>query len=555
MAEIIKQLRSLSPQEQVKAIVKNTDAMALVRSLPAEELLLTVKQVGINDSLELIELLSPEQVQLIFDLDVWHHEVIDDAELNLWLAALEAANPETALVQMSNADVEFMTMMLRSCAVIHDLIENDDPNIESDLVLVTPDRHYAIAFLTDEDHEVQSRFLKRYLEDLMGSDFMSAIRLIESARFETDSLLHEDALRLRDGRLQDLGFLPFAEALSILSYVDVDRAKSNSHIPPAKNETEKALRWHYKLPSLNGLPFLREALLGLSHTVLEDSWNYIVTVANRVHMAQHGRYSDAEAVNETARYTLNFIEMALSYLSEGEIAKAKSAFLAHAPQDLFKIGHSLVLRLRRDFQKLSQHPSFALAQTSIARFDAPLREVVGGIMQVEPLFFTGLTDPKRVEFRPFENVREVAQTSAAVAEAAFRCAFLGEKGLRFSESEGPKASFGVLLATYFAHVIVGEPPSFEALNAQAFQRLFERLERTQSGRRISQVDKERCVLLAKEKASSLVGLVGVRTEQDAYSRATNYAQIVLGQIEAELSTIKDATPDLKYVSSVLVKVN
>jgi hypothetical protein len=138
----IKQLHTLSPGEQVKAIVKHPDSLALVRALPAEELLLTVKQVGLNDSLELIELLSPEQVQLMFDLDVWQHDVIDDAELNLWLAALETANPETALTQLAAADTEFLTMLIRSCANIHDLLENDDPELTSDLVLVTPDRFY-----------------------------------------------------------------------------------------------------------------------------------------------------------------------------------------------------------------------------------------------------------------------------------------------------------------------------------------------------------------------------------------------------------------------------
>jgi hypothetical protein len=384
---------------------------------------------------------------------------------------------------------------------------------------------------------------------------MSAIRLIESARFETESMLHEDALRLRDGRLQDLGFLPFAEALSILSYVDVDQAKSSSHIPPLKNETERALRWHYNIPSLVNLPFLREALLGLSHTTLEDSWNYIVIVANRVHMAQHGKYSDAAAVNESARYTLNFIEMALSYLSEGDLAKSKSVFLAHVPQDLFKIGHSLALRLRRDLQKLSQHPAFALLNTSIARVDSPLREVIAAVMQTEPLYFTGLTDPKRGDVRPFENVREVAQVSAAIAEAAFRSAFLGAKGLGFVETEPANknaAPFGALLGTYFVRAILFDQGSFEPLKASDLKVFFDRLEKSDTGRRLSASDKENCLKLAREISTALVGLVGVRTEQDAHSRATNYAQIVLGQIEAELSLIKDATPEAKFISSMRV---
>lgn len=554
-------LRNLPPEEQISAIVNSPDAMKLVHSLPAEELLLAIKKVGRDDSLELIELLSAEQLKVIFDLDVWQHDQIDDHELSQWLAILESANPESALEQMAEADIEFLTILLRNNAEIFDLIENEDPYFESDLILYTSDRHYLLAFKTEGDHEVQSRFLKRLIDDIMGRDFLFAIRLIESARFETESMLYEDALRLRDGRLQDRGFLPLSESRSILTYVDVDKAKEKSFFPQdMRPESRTATQLHYNIPSLANLPFLRESLLGLSHATLESSWGYIVTVANRVHMAQFGKYSDLDAVNESAVYTLNLIEMALSYLTSGDISRAKQIYLSHAPQDLFKIGHSLILRLQRDFQKVRQHPSFHLAGSSLARLDSPLREVLIGVLRPEPLFYQGLTDPKQIDYRPFENVRDVAQASAAVSEASFRCALLGKNGLGFSETEvssekATPCALGVLLATYFVQLLVHGKGGFEAVTADGLRGFYNRLELLKSGRSMSRADKDTCIRELVAQSNTLIGLVGTRTQEDLETRVTNYAHIVFGFIESELCFVEPDSLDARLITSILVKVD
>src|SRR5688500_1039027 len=106
LASVLRRLRELAPNDQINAIVNNPEALALVRALPDEELFLTINEVGLSDSLELIELLSSEQVQTIFDLDVWQHDVIDNDSLTEWIGTLQSANPRTALKQMRDADIE-----------------------------------------------------------------------------------------------------------------------------------------------------------------------------------------------------------------------------------------------------------------------------------------------------------------------------------------------------------------------------------------------------------------------------------------------------------------
>ena len=49
----------------------------LVQQLPELEVLLTVKEVGEEDCLDLISLTTPEQFQYILDLDFWKRDQLD----------------------------------------------------------------------------------------------------------------------------------------------------------------------------------------------------------------------------------------------------------------------------------------------------------------------------------------------------------------------------------------------------------------------------------------------------------------------------------------------
>ena len=52
------------------AILECKDTLRVVRSLPAQDLFALVQQTGITDSLELLGLLHPKQVQRFLDMDV-----------------------------------------------------------------------------------------------------------------------------------------------------------------------------------------------------------------------------------------------------------------------------------------------------------------------------------------------------------------------------------------------------------------------------------------------------------------------------------------------------
>jgi hypothetical protein len=219
-----KSLQPLRPKQRLDAILNRPDAMKIVRQMPSQDLFITIKEVGLSDSLELLELLSPEQVKACLDLDGWNHDRIDPKALGHWLESLFAANPRRAVQSFRELDVELISLLLKLYATVYDLSAEEEAADLGSVYSTTPDNHYMVVFDAAADEQHLIHFLKDALEQLYGRDMPFALRMIEAVRWETASALEEEALKWRDGRMQDLGFAPLDEIKEILAYVDPAKA-------------------------------------------------------------------------------------------------------------------------------------------------------------------------------------------------------------------------------------------------------------------------------------------------------------------------------------------
>ena len=61
--ELRRELRTMTAKKRVDRIIERKDALKVVRALPVEDLYATLREVGLEDALEVIELASPKQVR------------------------------------------------------------------------------------------------------------------------------------------------------------------------------------------------------------------------------------------------------------------------------------------------------------------------------------------------------------------------------------------------------------------------------------------------------------------------------------------------------------
>lgn len=565
-------LRTLPAKQRLAAILERPDVMRVVRALPVQDVLLTVREIGASDCLELIELLSPRQVQGILDLDAWRKDRIDPGTFADWLELLYAANPDRAVRQVKDLDVELLSLLFKMHTRVYDITEDEHPHDEAKLYSITPDNRYLIAY--DDSDEKLAHYLRQTVERLFGVDIPFVLRLIEAVRWEMPSALEEEAFRWRNTRMADLGFLPPGEAQEVFQYLDADKALAEALkqsdaeasrspsaaaeevvIGEAADENVRDLSTSVLLPSElfdEGSGVLAAALAQVDERRRARFAHELLMLGNRLHVAIGGDAGDGEALRATVKRAGDTIGIALSYAAKGEPARLGKALVVMHALKLFQVGHSLSVRIARELRARSRAEGSGLDGEGLLRLDSPLRQVAAGLLRAQPLFFTGLADLSRTDYQPFSSLHELAMATKAVGEAAFRAELL-VRGLCASDAElhslgvhdastGP--SHAQLLGTWLAHLLLGEEPSLEPLDDAALRSLQRKLQ----GSSFRDDDQARALLVLGDVAKELAPLVGAVTPEDAKERASAYARRTLSALAEELASVEGAA-DGRYIQA------
>jgi hypothetical protein len=311
----------------------------VIPRMPEAELCFTVKAIGLHDSAWILAQATPEQMVASVDLDAWRGYEVDAATLSEWVAALvEAERP--ALLRAARAlDPELLVILLRSrLGVVQkpDDAEGWDPPEKSQ----TLEGQFHFVAL-DENDDIDA--LVALLRALFEEEYWTYFRLMQGVIWELDSDCEEWALRWRAGRLEDLGFPAWDEAMSIYRFITPEERERIPDEAGALDVADWQIPvWLPELPD-SGRPEHRvfRAIAGLSSEERQSAFFAFVAVANKVAVADRMALSDAES-------TPRAIEKAARFASEGLAWVAKQHGLSDAEvlrrlplERLFGIGANL----------------------------------------------------------------------------------------------------------------------------------------------------------------------------------------------------------------------
>jgi hypothetical protein len=558
-------LRTLPAKKRIDAILDRPDTMRAVRSLPVLDLYATLREVGVEDTLEVLELCSPAQVQSFLDLDGWRGDRVDSEAIAGWVRALFAASTDRAISQVMGLDLELITLLFKMHATVYDLIAEEEPGDDVGLHTITPDQRYLIAFGGVAHDETMQHVLKEMIERLQARDMLFVLRMCEAIRWELPSSLEDAAFRWRNARLEDLGFLPPAEAQEIFAYLDPDVVntgatpqrgppKDDADGPSLDLSTSVLLPWD----ALNdGGTALGRALAQLDHEERARVLHEVMVLANRVHAAEGADLGDTDALRATVRRCADVVGTALSYRTRGDVLKLGEPLRAMHVATLFRIGHSLGLRLQRDLRARIEAPDSGLGGGGLVRLDSPLRELCAGLLRPKPVFYGGLVDDKRVDFSHIGSLADLAACARGLSEAAFRAALLGPKGFRVDDASlaalgihdsANMPSHGAMLAAFLALPLLGRKHAVQTLGPVNDDTL-EALQKTLHDGHFPQAARDTAIASVVEVAKNAAPLPGAASVDDAGKRAAAYAESVLGALERELGAVEHR-PEGRYLGVI-----
>lgn len=407
---------------RIEDLFDAADPAAAIRALPADEFYYIVHELGFPEAMEVFVQGTAEQVQTVLDFSLWDRDRVVLEKSDEWVAALAEAPPETLGKWAQGIDVELLALLIRQRTRIYDVSLEDAPDNPEGVLWDSPDRLFTLEFSGEPDqvrvtqHLVDS--LYRYSPDMMR-------RLLVGMRADDNAELEETAYRWRSGRMADLGFVDFNEAL--VAYQELDPASVHIEASPAPSPRPRGDPIddiHLRLPlvvteKLSGKSPFARAVVGLqTREETADLHFALVALCNRVLSADRLSPSDDDAIRAALERLSATLDIAIEFLAHGDGERETAAVRTVPLLKLHRLGVSLIGKLRRLASALLRGNPFASLRPDLAVFESEDAEILASLTRIRPAFPRILDNPANPGERPFACLADIAAATLAVERAA-----------------------------------------------------------------------------------------------------------------------------------------
>jgi hypothetical protein len=310
----------------------------LIPELPPAELCFTIKAIGLADAAWVLEYATPEQSVAALDLDAWRGNEVDVASANEWLQALARTSSEARVRTLEALDAELLVLALRARIGVEQRPDDAEgwlPPAGSQ----TLEGQFHYWALSDADDLAD---VTEHLRTLFESAYWSYFRLMQAIQWELASDSEEWALRWRTGRLEDLGFPTWDDAMRIYRFLDANaRRELPPYEPPSFAEWPLPV-WLPRLPETGGAgDRIFRAIAELDAAERRAIFFAFVALANRIAVADRLPLGDAESTPRAIAKAARLASAALAYLA-GEHGLSDVELLRRVSiEHLFRVGANL----------------------------------------------------------------------------------------------------------------------------------------------------------------------------------------------------------------------
>ncbi len=342
----------LAPWEKrYKLIMLSSQAPLLVQSMPVQELFWTVKSIGPQDSLDILRMALPEQIQFMFDLDWWCKDQLVPEKIAAWILILMEAGIDVFvrwLDWLRKEDDTLFPDILRHFIKAHKRPDDMDVQEARDrFPPFTLDDIFYIEFRQESLESLWSRVLNTV------SDYSIAYYrdLMEAIVLDIPAENHEFAYRWKKNRLADYGVPDYYESLDIYAPIDY------SELTPIEVDSID-LDLDYPMPAFVPTLYIQDMdILGNVLASLADQkvMSRIITewvwVTNKLLVANLTDLDDPNALKNALLCTAGFLNIALEIVREkGDIPE--KVFATVPLEQLVRLGYSSLRGLRAEIKSL-----------------------------------------------------------------------------------------------------------------------------------------------------------------------------------------------------------
>lgn len=430
-------LAPLSPNQRVDYLISQPNAAGHVAALAPWSLYHLIKEVGESDCVELIHLASDEQTQALIDLECWQRDHLNVGRLEHWFELLlqQPDDEDNLRRQLRAIDPEVVVAMMMNHLTVFVLDEDGEPPPELvDLGRpweTSPDGYYLLVFDDDED---AARLIRRFLDLLYHVDFAYARTLLEAQRAEMLSNIEEVAFTVRVGRMEEMGFSPWEEAIGLYAADSPEAARRR--VASELERADRDLRPRHAEPIL--LPTLYHEQVSDRHFLFQaiaeaqrragsgDSTfdatvfqNQLIGLTNKAMAAEPVEPGDLEASKRVFQRVAGYISIGLQYCADMDLGRAVELLEAVHPHHLFRAGFALTLGLKAQAERMvaggGLRETLTLTDQPLSLVPETSRVVLNALLAARPEY----GDPDTGFSEPFTDIGQIHKTAVRVSLTAF----------------------------------------------------------------------------------------------------------------------------------------
>lgn len=202
------------------ALLNQEDPIAAVQAVPSQALYHALVERGPEDALEVLELVSDEQLTRILDYDAWSEDQLAPLKLIRWLDLFKEMGPEQLYRRFHDLEEEYQI------ALLGPMIDIVDEEEYEKLLDVQQDEFHRLPCGTlfykikSSDPRITG-FVESLVEATLASDVNYAYALLTHAAFMPPNESEADLARFRRARLEEDGFVSYQESLRYFAPLDL----------------------------------------------------------------------------------------------------------------------------------------------------------------------------------------------------------------------------------------------------------------------------------------------------------------------------------------------
>lgn len=404
--------------ERLLAAADLADEVAALEPLEAYYI---VKEIGLKQALPILLHLSQEQLEACIDLDCWKRHDFAVDSFDEWLTAFALAGPESLAEAFFSLDFVVQLLFLAQTVTVYDPETDQIPQADQEdgpTRAMTPDGFYLLELKTEMVLKIHPFTV---LDALYQYDPTATHQLLSQVRVDLQTQIEEEALRFRNSRMQDIGFVTPDEAAVLFSRPDIRQPLSRPQKPMDSPLT--------RVPSVYAGPLIETTLLQQALSRITDQKflsrleQEIVWAINSAIIAYGEKTQDIQQITDIAERVRDTISLGLesllakqepTCLQDDALAAAKAAELLNiwCITDLFRHGFAATLGLQEEARQALLEPRFnawyTLSDTnqSDETSDRLERAFVTALLGRHPLR-SGFDPAKAEDVKPFACLTDI----------------------------------------------------------------------------------------------------------------------------------------------------